>query len=275
MDEIVSSGPDYDRRVSRPDPSGAPAGARRTLARPRRIPKLAEVIAAELRSRILSGELKPGESLLSEATLIEKYEVSRPTLREALRLLEAQSLISVRRGSHRGPVVVHPDGDVVARAVAIQLQLRGAALADVYEFRMAYEPAAARMAAERADDDGVARLRAVLTDEVAAVGDDHAFADAAWRFHSALVELSGNTTMGIVTASLQHISAQHAERSMSGSAEHLRWQELSVKAHRQLVDLIEQRAGAEAERFWAGHMAAVAQIQRAATEGQLVRELLD
>jgi DNA-binding FadR family transcriptional regulator len=145
----------------------------------------------------------------------------------------------------------------------------------VYQFRMAYEPAAVRMAAASADEEGIARLRAILADEDVAVGDDHAFAEAAWRFHLALVELSGNATMGTVTASLHHISAQHAERSMSASAESVQWQERSLKAHRQLVDLIERRDGAEAERFWAKHMDAVAEVQRASTEGQLVRELLD
>jgi DNA-binding transcriptional MocR family regulator len=84
-----------------------------------RIPAMAEVLAAGLRSRILEGELNPGESLLSEAILMEKYEVSRPALREALRLLEAKDHISVRRGSHRELVVSLPDGGVAARAAAI------------------------------------------------------------------------------------------------------------------------------------------------------------
>src|ERR1700758_1418506 len=115
---------------------GPKSGVRASSAQ--RIPKMAQVIAAELRAKILRGEFKPGDSLLSEATLMEQYDVSRPTLREALRLLEAQNLISVRRGSHRGPVVSLPDASVTARAVAIQLQLRGATLADVYQFRMIY-----------------------------------------------------------------------------------------------------------------------------------------
>ena len=78
---------------------GSHPGVRAASAQ--RIPKMAQVVAAELRAKILQGEFKPGHSLLSEATLMEQYDVSRPTLREALRLLEAQDLISVRRGSHR------------------------------------------------------------------------------------------------------------------------------------------------------------------------------
>jgi len=240
-----------------------------------RIPKMAQVIAAELRGKILRGEFEPGESLLSEATLMEQYDVSRPTLREALRLLEAQNLISVRRGSHRGPVVSLPDASVTARAVAIQLQLREATLADVYQFRMVYEPRAARMAAETAAPEGVRALRAIVEEEARCQGDYRAFAEVSWRFHSVLVRLSGNATMAVVTESLQHISAQDAAKGMSVAADRDEQQARSVKAHRKLVDLIEKGAGAEAERFWARHMAAVAEVQRSWLEDQSVTELLD
>jgi DNA-binding FadR family transcriptional regulator len=240
-----------------------------------RIPKMAQVIAAELRARILQGEFKPGDSLLSEATLTEQYGVSRPTLREALRLLEAQNLISVRRGSHRGPVVSLPDASVTARAVAIQLQLREATLADVYQFRTIYEPTAARMAAENATPEGVKALRAIVDEEAQCRGDYKAFAEVSWRFHSVLIGLSGNATMAVVTESLQHISEQHAAKGMSVAPDRDEQQARSVKAHRKLVDLIEKGSGAEAERFWARHMAAVADVQRSWLEDQSVTELLD
>ena len=251
------------------------SASRGRVMKPQRIPKLAEVVAAELRGRILSGELKRGESLLSEATLMDQYDVSRPTLREALRLLEAQNLVTVRRGSHRGPIVSHPSSDVVARAVAIQLQLRRATLADVYEFRMLYEPTAARWAAENRTPEGVAELRKVLDEEEAALGDNTAYAEAAWRFHSVLTQISGNATMAIVTESLQHISAQHAARSMSKAPDRRKWQEVSLKVHRRLVDLIEKGDSAGAARFWTKHMTAVADIQREWSEGVLVTELPD
>jgi DNA-binding FadR family transcriptional regulator len=206
---------------------------------------------------------------------MEEYDVSRPTLREALRLLEAQDLISVRRGSHRGPVVSLPDASVTARAVAIQLQLRGATLADVYQFRMIYEPTAARMAAENATPEGVEALRGIVAEEARCRGDYRAFAEVSWRFHSVLIGLSKNATMSVVTESLQHISEQHAAKGMSVALDRDEQQARSVKAHRKLVDLIEKGAGAEAERFWARHMAAVADVQKSWLEDQSVTELLD
>ncbi|MDG4668047.1 FCD domain-containing protein [Mycobacterium sp. 236(2023)] len=236
---------------------------------------MAEVIAGELRSRILKGEFAPGESLLSEAVLMEQYEVSRPTLREALRLLEAQGLITVRRGSHRGPVVNLPDGGVAAQAVAIQLQLREATLADVYKFRTLYEPSAARLAAETATVEGIQMLRDALDQETDALGDDAAFAEAAWQFHSVLMAVSGNATMAVVTECLQHISAHHSVRGMQLSADQMSQQKRAFKAHRKLVELIEQGDGAEAETFWARHMELVRDVQANWLQDQLITELLD
>src|SRR6516165_5919111 len=64
--------------------------------------KAAERVAAELRREIITGNLRPGDRLASEKELQEQFEISRPTLREALRLLEAESLIEVVRGQYGG-----------------------------------------------------------------------------------------------------------------------------------------------------------------------------
>jgi DNA-binding FadR family transcriptional regulator len=225
-----------------------------------RIPKMAEVIAAELRAKILNGDLRAGESLMSEAALMAEYEVSRPTLREALRLLEAQDLVSVRRGSHRGPVVSLPDSSVVARSIAIQLHLQHATLADVHRFRMVIEPPAARMAAGNATPDDIKALREILEEENLSKGDFAAFAAVSWRFHTVLMNASGNATMAVVAESLQHISQQYATVGLAESKDRSDQQARSLKAHHRLVDLVERGAATEAERFWSKHMAAVAEV---------------
>jgi DNA-binding FadR family transcriptional regulator len=236
---------------------------------------MAEVIAGELRAKILGGELQPGDSLLSEATLMAEYDVSRPTLREALRLLEAQHLVEIRRGSHRGPIVSLPESSVVASSLAIQLQLRHATLADVYRFRMIFEPPAARLAAENATPEGIATLRAILDEETQSRGDFAAFAAVSWRFHTVLVNLSGNATMAVIAESLQHISERHAAQSLEAAIDSDVQQVRSVKAHHRLVNLIERGAGSEAQTFWAKHMAAVAEVLLAVAEQRSVTELLD
>jgi GntR family transcriptional repressor for pyruvate dehydrogenase complex len=222
-----------------------------------KIPKMAEVIAADLRAQILSGELVPGKPLFTESTLMNTYEVSRPTLREAIRLLEAQHLVSVRRGSHHGAVVRLPDIAVSAQAVAIQLQLHGATLGDVYRFRSFFEPQAVRLVAENATPDDIGRLRAIAAQLAAQRGSNAGFAATAWTFHQALVELSGNATMSVVAATLQRVSQQHAERYM-GDLEYPEVQQRrAVRAFERLIVLLEAHDGRAAEEFWAEHMAAV------------------
>src|ERR1700743_249632 len=73
-----------------------------------RAPKTAELIAANLRRQIVGGGLKEGLALPPEAELMEQFRVSRPTLREAFRILEAESLITIRRGSRGGAQVTAP-----------------------------------------------------------------------------------------------------------------------------------------------------------------------
>jgi GntR family transcriptional repressor for pyruvate dehydrogenase complex len=218
---------------------------------------MAEVLASELRTRILTRQLLPGASLLSEAALMEAYQVSRPTIREALRLLEAQRLISVRRGSHQGPTVSLPDITVAAKSLAIQLQLHDTTLADVNAFRRIFEPMGAALAAEQAADEDLETLELILRDGEAARGDFAAYAVQSWRFHLALITLSRNTTMEVVALLLQKVSEQHSTQSMAVASDPGRQQGESIRAHRRMIELLRSRDSAAAGRFWTRHMEAV------------------
>src|SRR3954453_17494755 len=110
-----------------------------------RVPKAAELVADDLRRRIIRGELSEGHALPNETALMEYYDVSRPTLREALRVLESESLISVKRGARGGARVQVPNSSVATRHAALLLQLGGTTLEDVFAARRVIEPAAARM----------------------------------------------------------------------------------------------------------------------------------
>src|SRR5690349_22701945 len=108
---------------------------------PREKPQL---IADELRQMIVSGELDEGESLGREPELVERFGVSRPSLREALRILEAEGLISVVRGVYGGVVVHEPDQRMTARTASLVLRARNVSLADVFEARAELEPLAVK-----------------------------------------------------------------------------------------------------------------------------------
>jgi DNA-binding FadR family transcriptional regulator len=114
-----------------------------------RVPKAAELISRELRKQIARGEIKEGASLVSESEMMVHFGVSRPTLREAIRILESEGLISVARGARGGTIVRRPRTDVATLYVSLLLQTRGTTLADIYRVHMLVEPAAVRVLAER------------------------------------------------------------------------------------------------------------------------------
>jgi len=94
--------------------------------------KMAERVAAELRREIVTGKLRPGDRLHNERLLQEEFNISRPTLREALRMLESESLIVVTRGQFGGARVTEPDPNVLARQVGACMQMQGVTLRDVW-----------------------------------------------------------------------------------------------------------------------------------------------
>src|SRR4051794_12622000 len=117
------------------------------------------MVASQLRRQIVLGELKEGDQLPSESVLMEQFGVSRPTLREAFRILEAEGAIIVRRGVRGGARVQVPEIGVAARHIGLLLQYRGALLSDVYEVRAVLEPAAARVGAQRGPAGGLPTSR--------------------------------------------------------------------------------------------------------------------
>jgi DNA-binding FadR family transcriptional regulator len=227
-----------------------------------RVPKAGEMVAAHLRRQIVLGELKEGDQLPSESVLMEEFGVSRPTLREAFRILEAEGAITVRRGVRGGARVQAPDISVAARQIGLLLQYRGALLSDVYEVRAVLEPAAARMAARRRTSADLARLQEAVDRHRESLDDPGKAFAADAEFHRLVVELSGNETLQILVGMLTNI-IREGDRSYAVSHDWSHEQELSeiaIRAHARLVELIRKRSGDEAEEFWRTHLSESAKI---------------
>lgn len=231
------------------------------------VPKTAELVAQQLRRRIVRNELTEGDALPPEAQLMEEFGVSRPTLREAFRVLEAESLIIIRRGSRGGARVRTPDIGVAARYAALLLQHRGITVKDVYDARLALEPAAAGALAERRNNRAaIAQLQAVLDEEEATLDDRAAHGIASVKFHQKLVEVAGNDTIAILVGMLHEIIEEHIALVTSGPDESRpgthprRTREAGWKAHAKLIKLVRAGDGAAAEEFWRIHMEAAGKL---------------
>jgi DNA-binding FadR family transcriptional regulator len=216
-----------------------------------RVPKAAQLVANTLRRRIVSGELDDGAPLPNESALMKVFEVSRPTLREALRILENEGLVTVKRGAHGGARVHQPDVRVASRYAAQLLQIRGTTMEDLF----AIEPAAVRMLAERPPKAAIRSLRAHLLREAAALDEPLEYAREATAFHALIVQLCGNATLSLFSEMLTEIVERHHRATFEGAASLRReYADVGNEHHRHLVDLIEQGRSEEAEAFWRFHI---------------------
>ena len=250
-----------------------------------RAPKTAELIASYIRGQIVRGDLKTGDSLPSETVLMEMLGVSRPTLREAFRILEAESLISVRRGARGGARVVSPDISVAARYVGLLLQVSGTTIADVYEARALVEPAAAGLLAARRSAQDLDDLNACVDHLVGLVESDEHFKNAdAWscaaqRFHDLILERAGNRTLAVQAGVLREVVAMHLSTVVMRIFDRPDTQEQFrklVRSYRKLVLLVDARDAEGAERHWRTHMEVVGRrLLRDDPGSQTVVDLFD
>ncbi|MDG4668071.1 GntR family transcriptional regulator [Mycobacterium sp. 236(2023)] len=221
---------------------------------------MAEIVADHIRRQIISGELGEGDPLPPEDQLMGSAGVARTTVREALRILESEGLLIVRRGAGGGARIKTPQVGNVARYIGLLLQAQGATLRDVYEARLMLEvPAAGLLARSQDRDRTVAALRQALDDEREALDDPVKLSRASGRFHQLIVQMAGSQTFDVLTAVCNRIIQVQADRYMGSRGEPAEVREASGAAHRahqRFVDLIAAGAAQDAEDLWRKHLSA-------------------
>jgi DNA-binding FadR family transcriptional regulator len=176
-----------------------------------RQPRLAELIASRLRSEILTGRLGEGDRLPRQEDLLAQFQVGLPSVREAMRILETEGLVSVRRGNVGGAVVHLPTARRTAYMLGLVLQARQSTLADTGTALSRLEPICAGMCAARPDREQAVlpELRALLEEQRGLLSDVVAFNRASRTFHERIVERCGNETMILVVGALESIWSAH------------------------------------------------------------------
>ena len=154
-----------------------------------------ERVVEQVREAIMSGRLKPGDYLPSERDLMVQFSVSRPTVREALRVLQNMGLVASRPGG-RGPEILPQSTETFVRQFETMARLETLPTVEIVQFRMALESSAARLAAAGRSEDQLAAMKHALEQMDAAVGlDPDAFARADNGFHDAVLEACGNSLL--------------------------------------------------------------------------------
>lgn len=224
-----------------------------------KVPRASELVAANLRRRIITGELKRGDLLPIEAVLMQEFGVSRPTLREAFRILESEAVITVLRGPRGGGRVLEPDDSVAARYMGTLLQYRGTPLSDVYRARTEIEVSAVGLLGNSRHRSAVRELAKLVPEGELLLDDEEAFARFSATFHLALVRATGSATMTTLGQMLFEIVDAHNSMFIASHPVGFERQ-VNVKAQRaygRLVKLLVAGDTEAAQRYWRRHLEAV------------------
>lgn len=197
--------------------------------------RLFEGVVAQMRALIRDGRLSPGQKLPSERELAERFQVSRASLREAIRALEMEGLVVIRPGA--GTFVSEEGFDAAMDVLANRLLAEREELADVMELRLVLEPQITALAAQRATPADFDRLEAILQDQAEQIQRSETGVVADTAFHSAVAAASHNRALERLSITLVEILAPVRDESLQ-TTERSYW---SMESHRIVLEAI--RAG--------------------------------
>lgn len=216
----------------------------------------ADVLAARIRRDILRRGWPVGENLGYEPDLLRHYEVSRAMFREAVRVLESQSVVRMRRGSNGGMVVDRPSVGAVVRAVSLYLEYRGITAAELDELREEIEATTVRLAIERLTPAGAARLHAVIG--VERDQPDATFSAVSHDLHTVIADLSGNRTLSLLLSILAELTFRQLRRARQRRADPADSPDDVRRAHHKIVEAIVEGDAPLAQRRIRVHLHALA-----------------
>jgi GntR family transcriptional repressor for pyruvate dehydrogenase complex len=219
--------------------------------------------AVEELERLALDELRPGQALPSEGELARTLSISRLTVREAVRALEARGLVELRKG--RRPTVREPNGSLAGDYFRIAVRRDPAALFELLEVRLALEVRNASLAATNAPRSAIAAMAGAI-DAMRRAEDEEQFHDADVRFHEALAAATGNAMLTQLVEQLAEplrVSRRHSHR---GRLREGRPFDEVVEAHRAILYAVERRDPQAAAHAMESHLRTTERDLRAALE---------
>jgi DNA-binding FadR family transcriptional regulator len=226
-----------------------------------------EQIALAIRSYIEENDLRPGDRIGTEHQVADEFGVSRPTLREALRLLAGSHLIRVSQGRGGGIFVESTPNEGMSRSVsesiATMLASKSVSLTELLDARMLLEVPLARLAAARAPEQTVRDLQAAIADAEGRPPESEEFRLADTRFHETLAHAAGNDLLVAFTRwtleVLQPSLIEHIGTHIDGAR--------IIEQHWAIVRAVQRGRPAAAENAMRRHLGYVADVLREVDAG--------
>ena len=218
--------------------------------RPIKIGRASTAIVDQIRALLLDGGLREGDRLPSERELAERFAVSRVTVRDALRALEAMGLVEIRVGARGGAFVTVPSGSVMGQTMSDMLMMQALSPEDIVEARLVVELGTVTLACARATKDDLGRL-IELGDRARAALDKGTYTrELSWEFHMLLAQAAHNGALDGLTQSFRSSLSLHPIRTREGKSAHAR----TVDEHERILEALVRRDGAAARTEMAHHL---------------------
>lgn len=225
-----------------------------TSTRHRRTAGASEQVAEEIQRSVIAQALAPGDRLGTEEELARQFGVSRPTLREAVRLLASVNLVRATKGPGGGVFVARtPEqgmGRTVSDAIARLLETKTTSIAELLEARTMLEVPLAGLAAYRATEEAIERLREMIRDAEEHLNDDSVLREADARFHRTIAEAAGNAVAWAITEWAWDVLMPPLKDLVAPALV----EPVVLEQHRAILRAIEKRDSAAAERAMREHL---------------------
>lgn len=234
-----------------------PAGGDVAMFKAVTLNRVSQAIVEQVKLLLREGRLKPGDRLPSERELCERFGVSRVTVREALRVLEASGLIDIRVGARGGAFVTSPTSQQVGEGLANLLNLSPLTAAQVTEARQVFELGIVPLVVERATDEDIDELREMVAEQQAAVEHGEYKMSMSADFHVRVAACTHNPAIEMLVQSfhgpllMSLLKAQDVEPRMGhrGATEHSKF-----------IDAIAVRDVAKAQEIMRVHLQRTADV---------------
>lgn len=234
---------------------------------PIHVPRSSEVLASQLRVHILDGSIADGMALPAERDLVVQTGLSRGSVREALRILHTEGLITTRPGRLGGSVARRPGDDALARYIGFFVQGRGISLMSLLQVREAIEPSIASLAAANRTPENLAELAAISKRLEDAYGNVPVYLAENVNWHVAIASASHNELLKAFITAISGLVLK-ASAIENFASEDIR--SLVIKAHRRILEAIVNRDADAAGRRMARHLAALTKQMQAFVSAPVV-----
>jgi GntR family transcriptional repressor for pyruvate dehydrogenase complex len=234
------------------------------------VPKSSEVLARRLQDQILNGVYGHGENLPTERELVAATTLSRGSVREALRILEARGLVTTRAGRYGGSVVSRPSDSMLENQISLFARGANIPVRALVETRQALAPMIAFLAASNRTEEDLERLKSISRQLEAATDESvPRFLRLNADWHSALADACHNGLLKIFAEAIAGLMLEVSEIENFATHEVRR---LAIEAHQRILDAIEAGDAETARRRAERDVAAYAKVLEATLQMRIAKE---